>query len=309
MGACLTFAESNEAINRYERGEYRQAVTLFSQQIGQSSANADLQLWLGKSYLKIQKWDEAANAIERAVQADPNNGLYHLWLGRAYGAKASHAMIFARFGWARKVVREFETAKRLSPDSVDVRFDLLEYYLSAPGVVGGGRDKAEEEAKAIARISPCLSFAARARIFEEDKDWDRARSEYIVAVKSCGDQADRYQDLADFLFKRGDYTGAEANARKALAMDTNLPTSRLILAASLIGLQQRLAEAKRILKDLSISALGDDGPAFEEVYYWLGQAYLIQQEKSDARQAFETSLRFNPDFEKAKNAISRLRGE
>jgi tetratricopeptide (TPR) repeat protein len=298
---------SGEAVRLYELGEFQRAADYLSEKIKSTPGEADFHLWLGKSYLKMQRWDDAVREFETAVKLGPNSSVYHLWLGRACGQKASRVAFFKAFGWATRVVKEFETARRLAPDDVDVRFDLLEYYLRSPGIVGGGRDKAETEVREIARLSPNLGYVARAQVFQQDKMWDRACSELEAAILAYPGQAGRYEDLAEFLFQRQNYDGALANARQAMRADPLRPRAKLILAACLIKKGEALFEAERLLQELSAGPLCDDGPAFEEAHYWLGEAYLKQGKRESALRAFETALRFNSEFDAARNALLQLR--
>lgn len=72
----------------------------------------------------------------------PSNPQCHLWLGRACGARESHTVFFKALGWARRLLKAFETARELAPESLDAGFDLLDFYLDAPGIVGDGKGKA-----------------------------------------------------------------------------------------------------------------------------------------------------------------------
>ena len=193
---------NDAAIKLYEHGEYGQAVSLLSQQVQILPENGSLLLWLGKSYLKLRKWDDAIRELEKAVQCEPSNALYHLWLGRAYGRKAENSSFLTAIGPARRVGKEFEIAVRLDPANLDARFDLLEFCLNAPGIVGGGRDKAIEQAAAIARINPLSGYGARAQIYEKDGKWDLALQELTRATVEFPDSARAYKDLADLLFQR-----------------------------------------------------------------------------------------------------------
>ena len=304
---CVASENLGEAVQLYENGRFAQAAGSLAEKIKSAPADAELHLWLGKSYYKMRRWDDAVREFETAVRLDSSNGTYHLWLGRACGQKASNVSFFSAYGWARKVVKEFQTAERLAPNDLDVRFDLLDYYLSAPGIAGGGRDKAETEANAIAKISPNLGFLARAEILQKDKKWDLARAELEKAIQTYPAQAGRYQDMADFLFQRQDYEAAESFAQKALAYSPSLPKSGLIFAASLVKLGKSLSEAEEILKQISAGPLKDDDPSFEEVYYWLGEACRKQGKREDAIQAFTTALGFNPEFDMAKDAMRQAR--
>jgi tetratricopeptide (TPR) repeat protein len=230
----------------------------------------------------------------------------HLWLGRAFGLKADHINFFSASGWARKTVQEFETAVKLSPRNLEARFDLLEYYLEAPGIVGGGREKALAEVKEIAGINPRQGHTARARVYRQDKKWAQARQELTLATGEFPYDSGAFLDLADFLLDRGDYADADSSARKALELDRESITAKFILSAAAVGLKRKVAEARQSLAQLSAGPLRDSDPGFEEVYYWLGRAYQEEGKTSEARQAFQTALRFDPEYKAAKSALSEM---
>ena len=71
--------------------------------------------------------------------------------------------------------------------------------------------------------------------------------------------------------------------------------------------QQILDQAVRTLEELAAGSLGDDDPAFEEVYYWLGECHIAKGDKAKARKAFLTALSFNPEYDRAKDGISKLK--
>jgi tetratricopeptide (TPR) repeat protein len=300
---CLAAEDLAADIQLYQSGKFKPAADSLAQKVESAPQDAELHLWLGKAYYKLRRWDDAVREFEKAVQLNPNKSVYHLWLGRACGQKASQVSFFSAYGWARRVVKEFQTAERLAPDNVDVRFDLLEYYLTAPGIVGGGRDKAEAEVRAIAEIRPNLGFLARAQILQKDKKLDQARTELEKAIQAYPVQAERYQDLAEFLLQQQDFSHARSFAVKALASSPMLPRSRLLYSAVLVRIGESLDEAEGILKQLSAGPLQDDDPTFEEVYYWLGEAFLKQGKKEAAIQAFTSALIFNPEFDMAKDAM------
>ncbi len=297
----------DEAIQLYGKGEYSQAANVLQQLRSSSPTEADVRLWLGKSYIKIRQWDNAVHEMEKAVQLQPPNALYHLWLGRAYGARAAHSFFATAIRWARRVVKEFETATRLAPKNLDARFDLLEFYLDAPGIVGGGKDKAAGEAQAISALDPQKGYIARSMIFQKNKKWDLARNELVQATIDYPQTADAHQNLAEYLLDRKDFQGALDYAQKALALNSASKQSQLIEAAARIQLHTDLDQAAEILQELAEGTLGEDDPAFEEVYYWLGKCYFAQGNKAKAREAFQTALAFNADYAGAKESISELR--
>ena len=294
----------DQAIQQYEKGEYPKAVELLSKTGNASSVSAEVKFWLGKSYLKVRKWDKAVEAMEKAVQIEPSNALYHLWLGRAYGFRADNRL----FGYndARRLLKEFRKACELAPDNITVRFDLLEFYTQAPGIVGGGKDKAWLEAEAISKLKPVRGYIARATIYEREKQWDLVEKELIQATVEYPNEADVHKDLAQFLLDREDYDGALESVKKALLLDSLSRRSRLIRAASQIQLGKSLDEAEKYLLDLVSGSLRDEDPSFEEAYYWLGVCYFKKGEKEKSKDAFKSVLDFNPDHKKAKKYLEEF---
>jgi len=295
-----------EAVKLYDRGKYQQALQILSQ-TNASQNDAEVHFRLGKVYLKLHKRDDAIRELREAVRIDPSNGTYHLWLGRAYGDKASHVSFLFATGWARKVAQEFETAVKLSPRDLEARFDLLQFYLEAPALVGGGRLKAQAEAREIAAIDPVQGYLARAMEYEQDKRWDEARQELTRATTEFPRDSVAFTNLADFLLDRQDYAGAESNGARALELDPGNIKAKFHHSAAAVGLKRDLPAAEKTLLELAAGPLDDDSnPGFEDVYYWLGRAYQEEGKAAEALEAFQTALKFDPEHKAAKTALARI---
>lgn len=295
------------AIQLYEKGEFRQAVDFLYQSAKTSPNDAETRFWLAKTYMKTRQWASAIRELEKAVELKPANPRYHLWLGRACGERASRAFFTSALSLARRVLKEFEIARDLAPKDPGIRFDLLEYYLQAPGIIGGGKDKALNEAKSIANINPIKGFTARATIFRNEKKWDKAKAELTRATEEYPKDADVYKDLADFLLDRQDYEGALYHGEKSLALDGQSKRAQFITAVAKTKRGKDLDQAATTLRGLAAGPLQDEDPSFEEANYWLGENYLARGDKDKARDAFKTALAFNPDYARAKNGLSKTR--
>jgi predicted Zn-dependent protease len=293
------------AIELYEHGKFQGAEELFSSLSRLAPNDANLQIWLGKTRLKLHRRDDAALAFKKAVALDSQNGVHHLWLARAYGEKAAHA--FLPFGLAIQARKEFELAAQLAPDNLDIRFDLLEFYAQAPGLLGGGKEKAMAQAEEIARRAPRAGYTARAGLFARDEKWESAQRELLQAAVKFPADPSAHLDLADFQMERRDFKGAETGAQKALALDGANRRARLLLAAARIELGRNLDESLKALQDLAAGVLTEHDPAFEEVHYWIGRAYLARGQKAEARQAFQTALSFDPDHGRSKAALAQIK--
>src|SRR6267378_1178393 len=127
----------------YEAGDYAKAIQALQTAAAKDPQNGEVYLLLAKSHLEMEQWDAAVKNGERVVAIDLQNSIYHEWLGRAYGEKADHS------GWpptaislAKKSRKEFETAVQLDERNFSARQALIEFDCSAPGIVGGGEEKA-----------------------------------------------------------------------------------------------------------------------------------------------------------------------
>ncbi len=113
------------------------------------------------------KIDAAIVEFNAAVAAQPDSSIAHLWLGRALGRKTEKAGPLQAVLMVGDVRREFERAVALDPNNVEARLDLLQFYLGAPRCFGGGIEKAEAQADAIAKLDPAMGQRARALIEEK----------------------------------------------------------------------------------------------------------------------------------------------
>src|SRR5579862_6684704 len=163
-------------------GRADDAITTLHLKINSSPNDGEAYNLLCRAYFSMGDWDRGISACEKAIAIAPNNSRYHMWLGRIYGEKANEVVFFKAASLAGKVREEFETAVRLDPNNVDARSDLGEFYLEAPGIVGGGRDKAEAQAKALAALDSVKADYLRGRIAEKKKDLAGAEKEYRAAI-------------------------------------------------------------------------------------------------------------------------------
>src|SRR5579863_1138426 len=146
LGQTCALAQPDQLL---AAGRVDEAIQALQQKIEHSATDALSYNLLCRAYFMEEEWDHGISACERARNLDPQNSLYQLWLGRAYGEKADRAGFFSAAGLAKKVRIAFERAVELDPQNWEARTDLAEFYLEAPGIVGGGKDKAREQADAL----------------------------------------------------------------------------------------------------------------------------------------------------------------
>src|ERR1700680_134621 len=171
-------AAADSAKDLRAAGRVDDAIQTLKQQISHSPTDAEANNLLCRAYFMVEEWDHGISACERAVNLAPQNSLYHLWLGRIYGEKADHVGFLSAAGLAKKVRTEFERAVELSPNSWEARTDLAEFYLEAPGVVGGGKEKALAQAELLATLNPAMAHWVKGRVAEKNKDNATAEKQF-----------------------------------------------------------------------------------------------------------------------------------
>jgi tetratricopeptide (TPR) repeat protein len=140
--------EWDRAYTLYSQAKFREAAAILEKASGKDPDNLML---LGQSYYELKNYGGAVEAFEKAAEAKPKDSNIFVWLGRAWGRRAEANKAFALV-WARRAKNAFEKAVGLDPKNVDALDDLFEFYLDAPGIVGGGVEKAEAVARQIAQI-------------------------------------------------------------------------------------------------------------------------------------------------------------
>jgi cytochrome c-type biogenesis protein CcmH/NrfG len=290
-------------------GRVDDAIASLQHRLSDAPKDAESYNLLCRAYLTLSDWDEGVSACEKAVSLDPQNAQYHLWLGRSYGEKAEHAHFLAAAGLAKKVRNEFETAVRLNPNSAEARTDLAEFYLEAPAIVGGGRDKAEAQALQIANMDPIKAGWVKGRLAEKNKDVTSAENEYRAAIRASHGAALAWLNLAFFYRHTGHLDLMEDAIRHASAAPMTQPEVLMESAAMLLRSKRDLPEATELLRRyLSSSATVEAAPAFK-AHYLLGTALEQQGNKSAAAQEYRASLSLAKTFGLAQDALDRLNGQ
>jgi len=261
---------------------------------------------LSRAYYAIEQWDKSVKNGERAVSLSPDNAIFHLWLGREYGEKAAAANPLSAASLARKTKAEFEQAVKLDPVDVQAHADLAEYYTDAPSVMGGGLDKARDQASEVAKYDQATSHWILALIAEKDKRYSDAESELREAIKVAKNPAQNWMNLASFYRRRSRFDDMQKAISQALAQPGKSAEIYYNAASELFQAGKNLAAAVQYLKQyLASNAMVEDAPAFR-AHYLMGQIYEKMGNKSDAVTEYKASVALASGFAPASKALGRL---
>ena len=304
-GLCLAAARDplDAAQIAFNRGRADEALRDLDQTLGGNSRNAAAWNLQCRVYLAQARWEDAIGSCQRAVQIAPENSGYHLWLGRAYGEKASRAKLVAAYQTAKLVHSEFEAAVALDGQNRQALSDLGQYYVEAPRILGGGRVKAEGLVARLNTLDPARADELKARIAEAKKDYAGAdqnwRARIAVSQSSRDAAAQAWMDLGSFYRRRGQWDQMLAALRSGAVADTNHGPALVDGASTLIaaGREPKLA-AQWLRAYLDGNALSETAPAFA-VHAELGDLLRKQGDIPGADREFAAARALSANYSEA----------
>ncbi len=258
-----------QALNLYNRTDYPGAISIL-RTLPQNGQTLEL---MGRAYLMDAEFKKATDALEKSVALTPDNSLTWTWLGRAYGRRAETAFALSALPLANKTRDAFERAVQLDPKNTEAINDLFEFYMQAPSMIGGGRDKARNLLPLIAKNDPAELEFARARIAEDTKEHSKAEAHLREAVAKAPMQVGRFLDLAAFLARHGRFEESEKAFLQAEKISPTAPKVLYAHAEALIKANRDLAKARDLLtRYLASPNLTPDDPSREEAKKLLRKA-------------------------------------
>ena len=292
----------------YEASEYARAAQILQEAAAKNSQNAEIHLLLAKTYYEMQQHDAAIASAEKAVALDPENSVYHEWLGRTYGEKAEHAGMFSGMSLAKKTRKEFETAVRLDERNFSARQALIEFDCSAPGIVGGGEDKARPQIEKLAAMDVAEGHYAAGNCRRQKKDFVTADAEFTKAIESHPRSANLIYDIGDYAVKRGQPERLTLVADEGERVAPSDPRGAFYRAVAFVLTKSRLGEAERLFREyLKRAPVRNNFPHAWEAHEWLGRLYEGQGRRQAAIDEYEAALRLDPKSKAAHEALKKLK--
>jgi tetratricopeptide (TPR) repeat protein len=306
LGFATAAMAANAEADLIRSGQIDQAILRLQERLKANPTDAESLNLLARAYYSIEQWDNAISHNQRALKLQPNSSELHSWMGRAYGEKADSVGIFGAATLARKTKSEFEKAVQLNPSASQARLDLAEYYIEAPGFMGGGMDKARAQADATERFDVATSHLIRARMAQQKKEFDQAELEFKAAIATAKNPASYWINLASFYQNRGRMPEMEKAISTSVAVPGR-PSSVLYDSASVLHRSGRnLPGAVGYLRQyLGEGQFDEDAPAFR-AHFLMGQIFEQMGKRNDAAAEYRAALETARDFKKAQVALEKL---
>lgn len=260
---------------------------------------------------------EARGLMERTAELAPDDAEVRAWLGTSIleSIGAVSRGVFDKAEQADLGVEAYRLALKLDPGQIDAHIGLAQYYLRAPGLLGGSIRKARECAAQLLKLdatNPSGSGVSYAHIVlgqiaaYQGQDAEMTR-QFDLAVQAVGPA--HLQLIAlnawgwSLIQDRKDFAGAEARFRRCIELAPETSAYWFGLGESLKG-QGRYAEAAtaysraiELCPDAAASSFG------------LAECLEKQGRPAEAgTQYAQFALRFadDPRAERARRAAKRL---
>ena len=252
----------------------------------------------------LEQYEAANHECEQAVGLDAQNSNYHLWFGRTLGEVADRATFISAYSLAKRARAEFEQAVQLNPHSAEALADLGEFYSSAPGVVGGGMDKASKVAAQLDSLDPARAHELRGGMARENKDLGGAERELKAAVAASAHPAFQWMRLASFYRKAKRYPEMESAVQSGWTAAQHDPHAAVALfngASVLMKGNRNPALAIKLLEEyLASPTATEEAPAFT-ARVWLARLKAQTGDTEGARRERAEALTLAQEYKPAQD--------
>ncbi len=305
LTSSLTASVAVSAKDLLAAGRVDEAIAELNGRLSSAPADAESSNLLCRSYYALGDWERAESACRKAVSLAPDNGRFHLWLGRVYGEKAGQVNFMSAASLAGKVRQEFERAVQLDPNDVEARLDLAEFYLTAPGIIGGSEQKARQQARFIQTLDSGREHWIYARIAEKKNDPATAEREYRQYIDVSNGDAEAWLNLALFFRHQKRYDEMEQAIVKLSQAPIREPDVLCEASAILVRTGRDYPFATELINRYLASGPVEKAPAFW-AHYLRGTLLERQGDKAGAEREYRASLSLAHNYGNAQQALNRV---
>ncbi len=336
-----TFGQTmDEGIELFESGNHEEAASVFESLKKTQSENPRVYFYLGRIEFDKDEYKKATNLFEEAADLDDDNSMYRMWMGHSFGRQAQNTSKLRQAGLARNSRKNYEKAIELDPTNVEARESAMEYYLQAPGFLGGGRDKAELQASEIETLDTEAGIRAWGRIYTYYDEVDFANYHYQSAIENHPEIMVSYYRLYTFHFNNQNFEQAADIAIQQLQVNDTTAA----IYHNLANAQQRYELFDQAMENYE-KALAID-PEFSGSWYQIGRLAAVSgkyletglnyveqfiaigeelgatnlawanyrkgsilehlNREAEAKASYQQALQFDRDHEEAKKALAAM---
>ena len=208
---------------------------------------------------------------------------------------------------ARKTQKEFQAAVDLDAHNFDAQQDLIEYDCTAPGMVGGGEEKALPLIEKLMAMDPAEGHYATGICRVQKKNYEAADAEFTKALESKPKTVKRVYDIGDYYLQRKNADKLLVVAAAGDDLAPRDPRGKFYRGVALILQNQKPAEPEKLLREyLEEAPMNSEYPRPWVVHYWLGRLQESRKNPAAARGEYQAALKLNGKYKPAQEALKQL---
>src|SRR5262245_47209516 len=296
-----------EAKALFASGDYSKAIEVLNRAAATAPDDAAVHDLLARSYFESEQFDKAISAAEKSVKIEAQNSAYHELLGRAYGEKADRSGWWSALSLAKKARKEFDTAVQLDEHNFSAMQALIEFDCSAPGIAGGGEDKARPEIQRLSELDAAEGRYAAGNCRRQKKDYAAADTEFQKALALHPKSVDLIYDIGDYYMKRDQADGLATVIKEGERADPADPRGNLVRGVILVLQKQKPAESAKLIREyIARAPKRNNYPSKAMAHYWLGRIQENENDAASAKKEYQEALNLEPKNRYANEALKRL---
>ena len=290
----------------FEERNFEKAKVILQSMPADQKDYAEGQYYLGRIAVEEKQYDLSVAKFEEAIELNPGVAEYHNWLGVMYGVVAIESNPLKQAYLAPRIKNEFEKAAAIDPDNIQTQWGLVNYYVKAPGFLGGSWEKALTSAKNISRLDKPQGMRAYAFVHAAQNKPDQAEKEYKSAIQAEPTNCDHVFALARFYEDQKKYDKAMGLYEGVI---NNYPKN--MVAAFYLGQASahsghKIEQGIHCLQQYLLYRPKPNEPTHSVAHLSLAMIYEKKGDLPQAKKYYESSLLLHPGMREAREGLQRV---
>jgi tetratricopeptide (TPR) repeat protein len=198
-------------------------------------------------------------------------------------------------------------AVHLDESNFSARQAFIEFCCKAPGIVGGGVEKAQPHIQRLGEMDEAEGHYAKGNCRRQKNDLVTADQEFTKALESNPKSPDLIYDIGDYGVTHSQPERLLAVAAVGERVAPGDPRRYFYGGVALALKKENPAEAERPLREYLQKAPTRSGyPRPAAAHAWLGRLLENQNKLEDAVKEYEAALKLDPKNKMAQEALKRL---
>lgn len=296
----------DEGVRHFEAGDLPEARVCFEKALAEESDVPFALYYLGRISLMQKDAEGAIEFLRQAVKEDEMNSNYHNWLGLAYVEKLVTVSFFEKGPLSGRALDHFQKAVKLDPHNIDARISLTQYYLTAPSIAGGSKQKANEQIDTIIKYAPADGHLLKANIHIKEKEYELAEEELKKCTEAQPEKTECYYTLGTIYQEIERYDEAFETFERAIEVDPDDFGSLYQIGKTAAVSGKNLERGIECLLSYLDRDTAPGNPGHDGAYWRLGMIYKKQGKLEKARKSFERAIEINPNEKRYRESINAL---